>query len=125
MLTGMLLAEIGLPRLRPAQLWRRSSASAILDHPEHAKFDLSSLRVGLYAFAPIATRCIRRPSSSGRMGVAGASSITGDVDAGQRDRVPNVPKFSRAELAASVPMSSRDRLRRKCSCCLTYLRSAS
>jgi long-chain acyl-CoA synthetase len=34
--------------------------SAILDHPERAKFDLSSLRLGLYAMAPISETVRRR-----------------------------------------------------------------
>jgi long-chain acyl-CoA synthetase len=34
--------------------------SAILDHPERAKFDLSSLRLGLYAMAPISEPVRRR-----------------------------------------------------------------
>ena len=75
MLTGMLVGARGIifrgfDPLRMMAAFERERVtfafllpamwSAILDHPERSKFDLSSLRLGLYAMAPIAEPLRRR-----------------------------------------------------------------
>ena len=54
MMTAFEREQVNFAFLLPA-MW-----SAILDHPERAKFDLSSLRLGLYAMAPISEPVRRR-----------------------------------------------------------------
>ncbi|HEV2741349.1 MAG TPA: AMP-binding protein [Candidatus Elarobacter sp.] len=54
MMTAFERERVSFAFLLPA-MW-----SAILDHPDRAKFDLSSLRLGLYAMAPISEPVRRR-----------------------------------------------------------------